>query len=486
MTHITSHISFKELSCVICVMCNIQRMLPYLKKFHINKQGNLLLFVMIFGSLAFTMIVMGVSSYALFENQASNRKQLRDLSFHIAEAGINYYRWHLAHSPEDYQDGTGAPGPYVHAFEDKNGDVIGYFSLEIDPPLPGTTIVNFRSTGWTIAQPQNTRTIGVRVGYPALTDFSFVENSDMSFSYTTEVHGKVHSNGGIEFNGTTDSLLQSAKETYRPAGESQDKPGIWGDGGPTTFWEYPVPPKDFDSITTDLSSIRDAADAGGLHFYSSGDEGYHMVFQADGTFRLFLVTRRRGYTDLCKVVYDGWCYSGTVYYDIRNETELGTYTIPDNGAIFVEDDVWVEGVVNGHVTVGAGRFPVLESTYQEIYPVGNITLNEKESDDVLGLIAQGDIVYPRNTPDDMTLEAALLSQFKEIYRPYYQNSIKNSLTIFGSQISYAGGGVKWGNPVVSGFINTSYIYDGNLRYLVPPGFPVEPTYELISWEEIET
>jgi len=76
-------------------------MLPYLKKFHINKQGNLLLFVMIFGSLAFTMIVMGVSSYALFENQASNRKQLRDLSFHIAEAGINYYRWHMAHSPED-------------------------------------------------------------------------------------------------------------------------------------------------------------------------------------------------------------------------------------------------------------------------------------------------------------------------------------------------------------------------------------------------
>jgi len=46
--------------------------------------------------------------------------------------------------------------------------------------------------------------------------------------------------------------------------------------------------------------------------------------------------------------------------------------------------------------------------------------------------------------------------------------------------------VKYGNPVYSGFVNTNYIYDGNLRYLPPPGFPVEPTYEIISWEEVET
>jgi len=452
-----------------------------------DTRGNLLLFVMIFGSLAFTMIVLGVSSYAMFENQASNRKQFRDLSFHIAEAGINYYRWHLAHEPEDYQDGTGTTGPYVHEFLDKDGNIIGYYSLEIDAPLPGTTIVTIRSTGWTVAMPSATRTISVRVGYPALTDFSFVENSDMSFSNTSEVHGKVHSNGGIEFNGTTDALIQSAQETYTPAGESEVKPGVWGDGGPQTFWEYPVPPKDFDSITTDLASIQDLADNGGLHFYSSGDEGYHMVFQADGTFKLYTVTSRQGYTNPCKYTYYIWCFSGNEYYDIKYETYDDTYTIPDNGAIFVEDDVWVEGEVNGHVTVGAGRFPVLESTYQEIYPVGNITLHEKQSDDVLGLIAQGDIIFPHDVPDTMTVEAALLSQFREIYRPYYQNT-KNSLTIFGSQISYEGGGVKYvdsnGN-IVSGFINTSYIYDGNLRYLVPPGFPVEPTYELISWEEIE-
>jgi len=86
-----------------------------------------------------------------------------------------------------------------------------------------------------------------------------------------------------------------------------------------------------------------------------------------------------------------------------------------------------------------------------------------------------------------------LSQYGSIYTPNYDpdenpNGLKSSLTVFGSQISYAGGGFKyvngWGN-VTAGFEDTYYIYDGNLKYYPPPGFPVESTYELISWEEIE-
>jgi hypothetical protein len=455
-----------------------------------DKRGNLLLFVMIFGSVAFTMIVMGVSSYALFEHQASNRKHNRDMAFHIAEAGINYYRWHLAHSPEDYKDGTEVAGPYVHEYFDKNGNLSGYFSLEIDAPAIGTTIVTVRSTGWTLARPESTRTLQVRVGYPALTDFAFLENDNMSFSPTTEVHGKVHSNGGIRFDGQTDSIIQSAKETYDYYGDT--KAGIWGAGGPTTFWDFPVASKDFGSISADLASIRDMADDGGIHLTSSGDEGYHVVFKADETFDLYRVTNRDGYCS--GPIYWWWswwygwyqyCYGSVYYYDIGSETFLQNYAIPSNGVIFIEDDLWVEGTVNGHVSVGVGRFPVLESTYQEIYLSGNILLNEKESDDVLGLLAQGEIIYPHEVPNDMVIEAALLSQFKAIHRPDYYLHTRNSLTIFGSQISYEGGGVKWGNPVYSGFVNTNYVYDGNLRYLPPAGFPVEPTYEVISWEELE-
>lgn len=451
-----------------------------------DKRGNLLLFVMIFGSVAFTMIVMGISSYALLEHQTSNRKQNRDAAFHIAEAGINYYRWHLAHSPEDYQDGTGLPGPYQHEYYDKDGELIGYYSLDIVPPYIGATIVTIRSTGWTLARPENTRTIQVRVGYPALTDFAFLKNADMSFSPTTQVYGKIHSNGGIRFDGFTDAIVQSSKGTYNYYG--QTKPGVWGTGGPTTFWSFPVPFKNFESISADLASIRDMADNGGIHLTSSGSEGYHLVFKANGTFDLYKVTSRKGYCSGSTYVKKNktYCSKTMHYYDIGTKTFLKNYTIPSNGVIFIEDDIWVEGIINGHVSVGVGRFPVLESSYQEIYLAGNIVLNERESDDVLGLLAQGRIIYPYNVPNDMIVEAALLSQFKSIGRPYYYQNIKNSLTVFGSQISYDGGGVKWGNPVVSGFFNTSYVYDGNLRYLPPPGFPVEPTYEMISWEEVES
>ena len=88
----------------------------------------------------------------------------------------------------------------------------------------------------------------------------------------------------------------------------------------------------------------------------------------------------------------------------------------------------------------------------------------------------------------MEIDAALLAQYGSIYRPFYYGNTKDSLIIFGSQISYTNGGYKYvsgyGN-VISGFVNTNHTYDANLKYYPPPGFPVGNTYELISWEEVE-
>jgi len=353
---------------------------------------------------------------------------------------------------------------------DKDGNLVGYYSLEIDSPLTGAHVVVVRSTGWTLEQPESTRTIQVRLGFPSLTDYAFVENADMNFSPTTQVHGKVHSNGYIQFDGITDSWVDSAQPD-----------GVYGDGGPTDFWRYPVPPKDFFGITADLDDIKDMADEGGIHLNSSGKQGYHIIFQNDETFDLYRVRSTQCYEG--QGYYWWWWWIGDWNcYDINQENFLDTYDMPDSGAIFVEDDVWVEGVVNGRVTVGAGRFPV---DYQKIYINGNITYNEKNSDDVLGLIAQGEIIVPHDVPSDMEIDAAALSQYGSVHRPYYYNDVKNSLLFFGSQISFEGGGWKWGNPVESGFVNTNHTYDGNLLYLPPPGFPVEATYELISWEELE-
>ena len=89
----------------------------------------------------------------------------KEEALQIAEAGANYYQWHLALFPTDYEDGTGTSGPYVHAFTDlTTQQVIGYYSLTITPPAVGATVVTIQSTGWTTDTPAVTRTVTAKYG----------------------------------------------------------------------------------------------------------------------------------------------------------------------------------------------------------------------------------------------------------------------------------------------------------------------------------
>ena len=444
--------------------------------FRKDVRGTALMFVMVFGTIVMTMVILGVSGYAIFENRASNYKHQRDMAFHIAEAGVNYYRWHLAHNPNDYQDGTLDPiGPYQHEYQDKDGNLVGYYSLEIDEPLAGSSVVTIRSTGWTLLAPNAKRTIQVRVGFPALTDYSMLSNAKLNFGFTTVVHGTVHSNSEIRFDGTTDSWVDSHVR-------------VQGGGGPKSFWHYPVAAIDFFSVTSDLAEIKNQANNGGIYLTSSGKEGWYLIFKGDN-FDLYKVTSRDCYDGTGQWMgnWKNHWWDGTIYcYDIGNKTFVNNYDIPENGAIFIEDNAWVEGIVDGRVSIAVGRFPVREP-YKTLYINNNLFYNEKSSDDVIGLMSQGDIVVPYEAPNTMEINAAMLSQFGSIYHPMYSGNLRDSLSIFGSQISYEGGGWKyvngWGH-VIAGYENTYHSYDANLKYYPPPGFPVGSVYELISWEEV--
>jgi len=61
-----------------------------LHQLRFDNRGNMLLLVMVFGFLSFTLIVSAVSSYAIAENRASIHKHNRELAFQIAEAGVSY------------------------------------------------------------------------------------------------------------------------------------------------------------------------------------------------------------------------------------------------------------------------------------------------------------------------------------------------------------------------------------------------------------
>lgn len=446
-------------------------------------RGNIMIFAVIFGVIATSVVTIAISSYAIFENRASISKHNREQAFQIAEAGLDYYRWHLAHDKTDYYDGNSSstPGPYVHEYADKDGEVIGYFSLEITPPVSTSTIVIIESTGWVNDQPNSRRTIKARLGFPAMTDYSFLTKTDVWIGDSEVVHGKFHANGGIRFDGTGDAPITSAVETYickahHGCGWTL-KDGIWGTGGPTSYWDFPVPAVDFNIITAKLANIRDAADAGGLYLTSSGQQGYRLKFTADGHIEVNKVL-----TTDCHDGYDVDASDKTLFcIDAKTFDATTTYDMPANGYIYIDDTAWVEGTVNGRATIGMAED-------KDIIISNDIIYAAKDGNHVLGLISEQNILLPYHSPDDLEVDAALLAQNGAAKRYYYSGNTRDNLLIYGCIISnetWTWSWVSGGGSIVSGYEHTDSTYDANLTYSPPPGFPVSSEYNLISWEEIE-
>jgi hypothetical protein len=450
------------------------------EKFKTDNRGSMLLFVMVCGAISFTLLVSGVVGYAILENSASAHKHNREMAFQVAEAGVSYYRWHLAHNKTDYTDGTGQPGPYVHNYEDKDGNVIGQYSLNITPPASGSTVVTIESTGWLNSQPNSRRIIRARVGFPALTDYAFLTNGDVWIGDDEVVHGKMHANSGIRFDGTGDAPITSAVPSYICKAHigcgNVEKPGIWGDGTPQSYWSFPVPAQDFSAVTAKLADIKTSAQNGGIYLSSSGKQVWRLQFTSDGKVKAYKVNTTDCYNG--KDIGDNKYYSFCI--DIKTQGTATTYNIPANGAIYVEDMAWVDGTINGRATVGtaAGKSIIIN---------GNLIYLAKDGNHSLGLMAEKNILVPYNSPNNLEIDAVLLAQNGAVKRYFYPGNTKDSLTVYGSVISngmWTWSWVSGGGSIVSGYEHTNSTYDANLTYGPPPSFPVGSEYNLISWEAL--
>jgi hypothetical protein len=457
--------------------------------------GAISILVLVFG-LVSTFLLGGLIVFVSGQYTIASRGLMRQQAFSIAEAGLDYYRWHLAHNDEDFTDGNGpgAIGPFVHTYSDPGGTFEGEFALTItEADISG--IVEVISTGTVKGSLDVSRTLRATYGVPSLAQYAFLHNSNVWFGTGMTVEGPVLSNGGIRQDGVNTSTLKTSKETYTCGIESgcdpeATKPGIWGHGGPSDLWEFPVTRLEFEGINLDFNYLQSVADAEGLYRPPSGQQGYHIVFDADGSFELYQVVT----TDF----YPGWSFDylcQNLYQTITSENLIGTYQVADNPVIFLEDTTWVEGTLNGQTTVVAARFPI--DSYQiDIWIPDNLVYLDRSGAHKLGLIAQHDIAFAKDVPDYFEVNGALLSKSSRILRHHYNYQgcrrgnpeMKNELTIFGSVMSnliaywnFGGGG--GGNPT-SGFVKRTIIYDTNLYYDPPPFFPSSGKLELVSWEEI--
>ncbi|MEK7657647.1 MAG: hypothetical protein AAB366_00390 [Patescibacteria group bacterium] len=496
-----------------------------IKKSLLKLKGQMALQVLIYSGL--TVILMtGFLMWADTNINASIRYSNRALALNIAESGIEYYRWHLAHNNDDYTDGTGGSGPYIHDFYDKSGNKIGEFILDITPPPIGSSVVTIKSTGKIDADSMIEKIIEVKMGIPSFAKYASVSNADVRFGSGTDVSGEIHSNGGIRFDGYARNLVTSALPNYDdPDHGGNNEFGVHthvtsgGGGGPVVDnsfrsqeappnsvqnrtdvfsigRSFPVPVVDFSGITQTLSQIKENASSSGFYRGPSGAFGYEIYLKTDDTFDLYrvsaLVSSPSSQCTNSKNQannQDGWGI-----WSIQTRVSLGNFSFPANGLIFIEDDVWVRGQVDGgRLTIASARFPDNSATRSNIIINDNLLYSNYDGQDAIALIAQKHVNIGLNSANTIRIDAALMAQNGRVGRYYYNsfcgaNRLRSEITAYGMIASSQRYGFSYtsGVSVVSGYQIRNLIYDVNLLYGPPPSFPLTPdSYQVLLWKEIK-
>ncbi len=475
-------------------------MTEYNKKIKHSK-GSVLAYALVI--LSITMVILvSLLGYVSSQLKFSFNRVEKEKAFQIAEAGIYYYRWYLAHetSGKTAQEintflQTGGPmgfSPAEVSYED-----VGKYQIAVDPPVPGSTIINVESTGWSNKEPNMKRTTKVRFRRPSWSEYAVLANEFMRFGAGTEVFGKIHSNGGIRFDGVAhnvvSSLLPSADDPDHSGGNefgvhTHDIPV---DPLPPTAVparmdifeagrQFPISEVSFSGAISDLNLMRTESQAG------------HGVYFNDGYGRK-ITLRNDGKMDVCRVaVFSDSTYAISRYRRNDNTGNCASctsqcaptvYDIPNNGVIFVENaDAWVEGTINDRkVTIAAS------GAISDIY-IGenNLRYTNYDGHDIIGLVAQRNVSVVLNSRDFLIIDAALLAQSGRVGRNYYFGNYKNTITINGSIATNARYGFSWvcGGTYCSGYANRVLNFDNNLLYYPPPYFPTGLEYAIDSWEEM--
>lgn len=487
-----------------------------LRNFNNKVSGYLLVLVLVFGSI-FLVIVSSFVGYIISQDQVINFRHEQQRATEIAEAGLNYYRWYLAHFPDDVTDGTGLPGPYVHVYNDPEDGAIGEFSLDIASSTycGSVSSVEVTSTGHTYVNPEAISIVKARYARPTVAEYSFITNGGVWYGSDRVITGPVHSNQGIRMDGSHNSFVGSGQadwtctSSYGCAGNPTVN-GVFtttANANPGLF-SFPISPVDFAGLTIDLSEMKTRAQDptyGGIYYGPSGASGYRVIFNGDGT-----VTVRRVNSTTSYWAYsseEGWHNSER---NVINSTSfLANETISsDCPLLYFEDKVWLEGEVSQKVTLAAANLSSGSQT--------NIVINDDityavGTDAGLLAIAEDDVDIGLVVPDNMTANGIFVAQNGRFGRNHYCTSCssggwwstyyglpgsldpyvcQDTLTRYGSVISNGRVGTRWtgsscpGGGYSSGFENRVTSFDSNQVDNPPPMTPeTSDVYIFDSWQQ---
>lgn len=477
--------------------------------------------------IAYALVIMSVVSILLVSILKYTTSQIafsinrvnREGSFQVAEAGIYFYRWYLAHEisgktiqqiKDFWENGHpyGVGDAYEADFRDPEGGVIGRYKLEVQAPDTDSTIVLVKSTGWTAKDPDVKRIVQARFRRPSWSENAIVSNDIIYIGENTEVYGKIHSNSGIRFDGLAHNVISSSLDQYddpnhsgdnefgvhthvsasngsvgnsfqaaeAPPSPIQNRADVFESGR-----QFPVPAVDFNGLLSDLGSMKNESQTPGRGIYYDNSKcgnkdnyGRHIVINGNK----MTVTTVTGYNNGNLSIKDEGC-------------ELSNVAIPGGGVVFVENNIWIEGTISGkRVTFVAAN--LLGGAKANIYlGMNNLLYTNFDGSDIIGLLSQQDIQVVQNSLDDLTIDAALLSQSGQVGRGNYTptgchshacEDHKGTLTINGALATFLRYGFSYTNG--TGYSHRILNFDNNLLYYPPPYFPTGTEYSIDLWEEL--
>lgn len=462
-------------------------------------RGFLMLLAIVFGSI-FLTVLGALASFSLTQNkfQASDTGKTKALS--LAEAGIEYYRWHLAHFPTDLTNGTGS-SPFTLTQSDPEGGTVGTTQVSVSANQACGQIqsIDITSKGTTSDGSNASQTIIARYAQPTVAQYSYIVNDSVWAGSDRIINGPYHSNGGVRMDGTANAPVTSSLATWSCTSDfgcsfTQTKPGVFGSGPNSTLWNYPTPQVDFGGISADFTALKTKAQASGLYFarYSSGSSGnssywrgYHLIFNSNGT----VTVKKVSNTASLSVQPINPADSTVDHTVISSETTFGTYTLPSScGLIYVEDNTWIEGTIPQKVTVVAANVITAGVSPNAMLP-DNISYSGTSSG--LTVIAENDVLVTGDSPSTMSLKGIFVAQGGAFGRNYYgcpsSYDPRSSLTIHGTTVSNKRTGTKWINGCGggdAGYQTRIDAYDRTLTSDPPPFTPsISTDYQIVDWRQ---
>lgn len=468
------------------------------------RPGFIAMYVFIFGAV-FIILIGGTINFIIFQLRNSERNIAWNSSLHIAEAGIEYYRWCLNHGVEA---NCQAQKDYL----DSSGQVAGTFSISaaLGQSCGQTVKRNIISTGFISKFPNVNRKIEVVYARPSVAQYSYVLNSDVWIGDDHQINGPYHSNGGIRMDGENQSIMTSARNEWictssfgcsscptahgcRVVNSNCTCSGVFTtttNGKPDLF-KYPYESFDFTGITVDLAQMKGVAISSGVYLpkastINSLADGYHIIFRSDGKFDVRIITNLNN--SEAYNLEEGWHYDSFVIPS-GGDYWYATYDIPSScSAIFAEDNIWVEGEINGKQVVIASANLVDSNVDTSAVLVGNIDYHLKNDTEAFALVAEKNVFIGPQSPDNMVLRGIYIAQKGYFSRNHYPNNFRNSLSIYGSVVSSGRVGTQWisGGQIISGYSQRQSYYDPNLIFNSPPFMPIiSSDFSLYKWEEVK-